>query len=714
MKTITINKFVAVCNNYLSKGEVKSFTDFCKEEKYLNVTESGSYEFVAEEVNKVVGSEDSIIMPNTTSSLTSDKISAMYASIVEFMVNNKGLIVDSEKLTSNQLLVNITREFASKQLTIPVSKETKENLLATFKLVDENMQMPKSHPKRSWLRKKVVYPALITSLFIGVGAGILGSTPIADNTIFNTGNAWLNFSSWASIGFWAALPLTFITYKILDKATINHYAKKYCAKSNNLELLRELEKSLGHELTLADIESASVDLPVKNLVKEIEKSRAKVIECNKGGWFKRNLLGLKARKQHRNQLHAMFTYAKVLRIQFEKAKTHEEAERINLLLNYMDKHLSKDARTNYAEAATKVFENGDIYAKSIVGKRNQKVATTKLQFSNLVQRISAERYDPIEPGMLFNLAIRRETEPKVGTLNEDLSKDVSNLENDDSVLLEIRAEYEENASVNNDEESTVTENNSDSSETNALNSDDEDLNKELDEVFNSILEKEEDTSEATETETSLDAEKVEAESDTNDTDIAESEVVESKVVENETNEIVEDENKPYESEATEIESTNLEDNSNSTNSEEILDSARDASEIRFNETDSPFMKLLWSYTHDYDNMPKQLEKLNNEQKTLTGEQISIFNETDTNSSEENKNSTIEETNATPATDKTRKRARRSTLVIDESLKKHYKLTFTDPDGNKTSTKVKKSNNETEDLTNIGNATLEKISETFSK
>ena len=126
------------------------------------------------------------------------------------------------------------------------------------------------------------------------------------------------------------------------------------------------------------------------------------------------------------------------------------------------------------------------------------------------------------------------------------------------------------------------------------------------------------------------------------------------------------------------------------------------------------MKLLWSYTHDYDNMPKQLEKLNNEQKTLTGEQISIFNETDTNNSEENKNSTIEETNATPATDKTRKRARRSTLVIDESLKKHYKLTFTDPDGNKTSTKVKKSNNETEDLTNIGNATLEKISETFSK
>lgn len=676
MKTITINKFVAICNNYLSKGEVKSFTDFCKEEKYLYVTESGSYEFVAEEVNKVVGSEDSIIMPNTTSSLTSDKISAMYASIVEFMVNNKGLIVDSEKLTSNQLLVNITREFASKQLTIPVSKETKENLLATFKLVDENMQMPKSHPKRSWLRKKVGYPALITSLFIGVGAGILGSTPIADNTIFNTGNAWLNFSSWASIGFWAALPLTFITYKILDKATINHYAKKYCAKSNNLELLRELEKNLGHELTLADIESASVDLPVKNLVKEIEKSRAKVIECNKGGWFKRNFLGLKARKQHRNQLHAMFTYAKVLRIQFEKAKTHEEAERINLLLNYMDKHLSKDARTNYAETATKVFENGDIYAKSIEGTRKQKVATTKVQFSNLVQRISAERYDPIEPGMLFNLAVRRDTEPKVDDLNEELSKDVSNLENDDSVLLEIRAEDEENASVNNDEKSAVTEKNSDSSETNALNSDDEDLNKELDEVFNSILEKEEDPSEATETETSL-------------------------------NEEVEDESKTSESEASESDSI-------STNAEEILDSARDASEIRFNETGSPFMKLLWSYTHDYDNMPKQLEKLNNEQKNLTGEQISIFNETDTNNSEENKNFTIEKTNATPATDKTRKKARRSTLVIDESLKKHYKLTFTDPDGNKTSTKVKKSNNETEDLTNIGNATLEKISETFNK
>lgn len=716
MKAITINKFVAICNDYLSNGEDISFTDFCKQKNYLIITESGSYEFNAEEVNKLDNSKESIIMPTTTSSLTTDKISKMYASIVEFMVDNKGRIISNSKLSSDQLLANITKEFASKQLTIPVSEETKENLLAKFDFVGEDMKMPKSHPKGSWFRKKIGYPALLTSLFIGLGAGILGSTPIAGNTIFNTGNAWLNFSSWASIGFWSAIPLTIATYAILDKATINHYAKKYCAKSNNLESLRELEKSLGHELTLEDIESASVNLPIKDLVKEIEKSRTKVIEYNKGNWFKRNIMGLKARKQHRNQLHAMFTYAKILRKQFENAKTKEEAERINLLLNYMDKHLSDDARTNFAETATKVFENGDIYAKSIEGKRNQKVATTKLQFSKLIQRISAERYEQKEQGMLFNLAMKK------GAVNtaDDLDVDLDGADHEiDSVLLEVRAEDEETPFVEKfteDETEDVEENVEEPAkaetiideETSSNIENDDDLNKEIAEIFNSILESE-DNFDTAETETTLDAENVEAESattesETIESEVAESETIKSKVAESETtefDEMIKDEDNTLEDEL-----YYFEDESNLTNAEDILETASSTSEIRMDETDSPFMKLLWSYTHKYNNMPKQLEKLDVEQKALSseGEQISLFDEMGTN----------DETTPAPATDKTKKKAKRSTFIIDGSLKKHYKLTFTDPDGNKTSTKIKKSSNEMEDITNIGNATLEKISETIIK
>lgn len=706
MKAITINKFVAICNNYLSNGEDISFTDFCKQKNYLIITESGSYEFNAEEVNKLDNSKESIIMPTTTSSLTTDKISKMYASIVEFMVDNKGRIISNSKLSSDQLLANITKEFASKQLTIPVSEETKENLLAKFDFVGEDMKMPKSHPKGSWFRKKIGYPALLTSLLIGLGAGILGSTPIAGNTIFNTGNAWLNFSSWASIGFWSAIPLTIATYAILDKATINHYAKKYCAKSNNLELLRNLENSLGHELTLEDIESASVNLPIKDLVKEIEKSRAKVIEYNKGNWFKRNIMGLKARKQHRNQLHAMFTYAKILRTQYEKAKTPEEAERINLLLNYMDKHLSDDARTNFAETATKVFENGDIYAKSIEGKRNQKVATTKLQFSKLIQRISAERYEQKEQGMLFNLAMRKGAENTADDLDVDLDGTDREI---DSVLLEIRAEDEETPFVEKfteDEIEDVEENVEEpveaetiiDEETSSDIENDDDLNKEIAEIFNSILESE-DNFDTAETETTLDAENVEAESATTESETIESEVAESETTE--FDEMIENEDNTLEDEF-----YYFEDESNLTNAEDILETASSTSEIRMDETDSPFMKLLWSYTHDYNNMPKQLEKLDVEQKALSseGEQISLFDEMGAN----------DETITAPATDKTKKKPQRSTLVIDRSLKKHYKLIFTDADGNKTSTKIKKTSNETEDITNIGNVTLEKISETIIK
>lgn len=455
LNNIPYNKLIGLCNEFLQSNEV-FIPGFLLNNSYITMTDDNLVEFnldvIPESDNteiqlpEIEGKKDEEI------TVIKDKLNALleflsaykkriaYKSLVEKFLTNKVKLSNlkysiKEKITEidkslepklNPDDENETPEKNKKGIKGFFNKIFKKNKNEQTPDDDENdadakrtkkdrkkaekdkdtdkdvLLMPKSHPVGSWFRKKVLYPTIVTAGLIGIGAGILGSTALTGNTIFNTGSGLLNFSAWASIGFWSAIPLTFITYTILDKATKQHYSKKYCDKANNLELLRDLEKNLGKALTIEDIENAT-NLPIKNLVEEIEKSREKVIEYNNSNWFKRNIIGLKARKEHRNQLHAMFNYAKVLRDQYDKATTTEEAERINKLLTYMDEHLTNDAHKNYnatTNATKKVFENGDIYAKSIEGTRKQKVATTKGQFANLLTRISDERYNKY----LFNLA----------------------------------------------------------------------------------------------------------------------------------------------------------------------------------------------------------------------------------------------------------------------------------------------------------------------
>ncbi len=393
MNKITIDQFIFICNEYLGDS-TSSFIEFLYKKGYVDDT----YNF--SDSISIDSSALKDIRLNTQDIVTSKN---KFKAIVEFFVKNREMI-KGKKVVQENFLKQITTALASSNTTLSISDSCYDELASNFDMYSKDMGVPKSHPKLNFLRKKVLIPSVVIGAGCGVISGIMSTVKNVANSSFVSPNVLANVASWASAGFLCGLVAVPAITMVVNKTTRSHYSKKYCQKSNNLDIMRTADIQ-----TLAELENPANVLPIKQLMEKIHSSNEKILINEKGNWFQRNITNrFFLKKIHRNQLWALNSYIHSLRQTAMGASTTEEYNRCALMLDYIDRNLTRDMRENFTNYSVKdnKLNNSDIYATIMMGNlKKGSVKDIKDKCYNIVRTLSLEHYSSENPSeTLFNLA----------------------------------------------------------------------------------------------------------------------------------------------------------------------------------------------------------------------------------------------------------------------------------------------------------------------
>lgn len=393
MNKITIDQFIFICNEYLGDS-TSSFIEFLYKKGYVDDT----YNF--SDSISIDSSALKDIRLNTQDIVTSKN---KFKAIVEFFVKNREMI-KGKKVVQENFLKQITTALASSNTTLSISDSCCDELASNFDMYSKDMGVPKSHPKLNFLRKKVLIPSVVIGAGCGVISGIMSTVKNVANSSFVSPNVLANVASWASAGFLCGLVAVPAITMVVNKTTRSHYSKKYCQKSNNLDIMRTADIQ-----TLAELENPANVLPIKQLMEKIHSSNEKILINEKGNWFQRNITNrFFLKKIHRNQLWALNSYIHSLRQTAMGASTTEEYNRCALMLDYIDRNLTRDMRENFTNYSVKdnKLNNSDIYATIMMGNlKKGSVKDIKDKCYNIVRTLSLEHYSSENPSeTLFNLA----------------------------------------------------------------------------------------------------------------------------------------------------------------------------------------------------------------------------------------------------------------------------------------------------------------------
>lgn len=393
MNKITIDQFIFICNQYLGDS-TSSFIEFLYKKGYVDDT----YNF--SDSISIDSSALKDIRLNTQDIVTNKN---KFKAIVEFFVKNNEMI-EGKKVVQENFLKQITTALASSNTTLAISDSCYEKLSSNFDMYSKDMSVPKSHPKLNFLRKKVLIPSVIIGAGCGALSGIMSTVKNVANSSFVSPNVLANVASWASAGFLCGLVAVPAITMVVNKTTRAHYSKKYCQKSNNLDIMRT-----AYIQTLAELENSANVLPIKQLMEKIHSSNEKILINEKGNWFQRNITNrFFLKKIHRNQLWALNSYIHSLRQTAMGASATEEYNRCALMLDYIDRNLTRDMRENFTNYSVKdnKLNNSDIYATIMMGNlKKGSVKDIKDKCYNIVRTLSLEHYSSENPSeTLFNLA----------------------------------------------------------------------------------------------------------------------------------------------------------------------------------------------------------------------------------------------------------------------------------------------------------------------
>lgn len=463
MNKITIDQFIFICNEYLGDS-TSSFIEFLYKKGYVDNT----YNF--SDSISIDSSALKDIRLNTQDIVTSKN---KFKAIVEFFVKNREMI-KGKKVVQENFLKQITTALASSNTTLSISDSCYNELASNFDMYSKDMGVPKSHPKLNFLRKKVLIPSVVIGAGCGVISGIMSTVKNVANSSFVSPNVLANVASWASAGFLCGLVAVPAITMVVNKTTRSHYSKKYCQKSNNLDIMRTADIQ-----TLAELENPANVLPIKQLMEKIHSSNEKILINEKGNWFQRNITNrFFLKKIHRNQLWALNSYIHSLRQTAMGASTTEEYNRCALMLDYIDRNLTRDMRENFTNYSVKdnKLNNSDIYATIMMGNlKKGSVKDIKDKCYNIVRTLSLEHYSSENPSeTLFNLATSIEefsaetildetldTEPAVVVDHEEV-KTVDAEKDTTEVVAEETAPVVEPSTT--EEPNIVTENTTESAE----------------------------------------------------------------------------------------------------------------------------------------------------------------------------------------------------------------------------------------------------------
>ena len=409
MNKITIDQFIFICNEYLGDS-TSSFIEFLYKKGYVDDT----YNF--SDSISIDSSALKDIRLNTQDIVTNKN---KFKAIVEFFVKNNEMI-EGKKVVQENFLKQITTALASSNTTLAISDSCYEKLSSNFDMYSKDMSVPKSHPKLNFLRKKVLIPSVIIGAGCGALSGIMSTVKNVANSSFVSPNVLANVASWASAGFLCGLVAVPAITMVVNKTTRAHYSKKYCQKSNNLDIMRTADIQ-----TLAELENSANVLPIKQLMEKIHSSNEKILINEKGNWFQRNITNrFFLKKIHRNQLWALNSYIHSLRQTAMGASTTEEYNRCALMLDYIDRNLTRDMRENFTNYSVKdnKLNNSDIYATIMMGNlKKGSVKDIKDKCYNIVRTLSLEHYSSENPSAtLFNLATSIEEFSAETVLDESL------------------------------------------------------------------------------------------------------------------------------------------------------------------------------------------------------------------------------------------------------------------------------------------------------
>ncbi len=411
--SISINEFIFICNHYLADDTVtSSFSAYGVNNDLFNIASSLK-------LNKSVISDETVSYSDSSFRADSHYSSSTldyslladrkqrdinkYTSIVEFLIQNASTIVDTATCSKESFFTDLTQQLAANSIALDLKEESYEKLQNEFKMYDKNMEVPKTHPIRSFLAKKIGLPALATVGVGGIIGGILSGLPVVANSSFVSPNPVANFFSWFTAGALVSIPVGLGVFTGIHKLTVQKYAKKYGSKAGNLEAMDALDIQ-----DMKTLQSESTILPIKNLMAELKSTNDKIIENNSGNWFQRHIVNFHYKKKHRNLLWAAAAYIQDLRC---KGETSDEKQYNNckLLLSYIDDCLSKEVRTNFVNysSANKKLENVDIYATIFAGRdKKDSVEAVKDSCHSLVRTLSLEHYNSEAQSPLFNLSSR--------------------------------------------------------------------------------------------------------------------------------------------------------------------------------------------------------------------------------------------------------------------------------------------------------------------
>lgn len=400
--SISINDFIFLCNDYLANSrDNESFRFYTGVNGFFSSSASG-LTFNEDALSKIDGHFSTSTLDVSYLELHDSNAVKKFTYIVEFIINNKDFITDSSAISKEKVLQNLAQTLALTSTTLPLSEETYQNLEDNFKLYDKNMTVPKTHPIRSFLGKKIGIPALVTSVAGAITAGVVSTLPMIANSSFASPNPAINFMAWFTSGAVISLAGGLATFSALHKGTIKHYQKKYGSKSKNFELMRELDIQ-----SVKDLESCKTKLPIKELLEKLQESNTKILENNSGNWFKRNIANHFQKKFHRNQLWAISAFVQSVRKQAECAHTTEERNRCRVMLDYLDAKLSEDARQNFESCANSCqkLANVDIYATIMAGRtKKDKLQEVVNNCHKFIRKLSLEHFTTTPSEKLFDLS----------------------------------------------------------------------------------------------------------------------------------------------------------------------------------------------------------------------------------------------------------------------------------------------------------------------
>ncbi len=408
MNTISTKQFIALCNEYTTVNAAGFFVNYLYTNGYLE-TISPEYSFAKD----LAIDTENVALNITNIKSKKEKIKQ----IVEFIVHHANMIVDDETCTKEKLLQDITLLLAKENTSVALTNETRTAMANNFKLYDENMVVPKSHPKRDFLLKKVVKPAVITSAVFGTGFGILSKMPIVANSGFFSPNAALATFSWISLGVATGAVGAVAASLAISKLTKNHY-KKYCQKGDNLKMLEAAKIE-----SITELNNSTTVLPIKELMTKLYKSNQKIIAYKNGNWWQRNVLSYFHKKWHRNQLWALAAYTQYLRDN-SKDLSVTEMQYCKVLMEYIDNNISRDMRDNFAGYTTSYqnLENADIYATIAMGRdKKDNLNAIKNKCHELIKKLTLDHYSNVADTEMFGLV---KSIPE-GKVLEDITTDTN-------------------------------------------------------------------------------------------------------------------------------------------------------------------------------------------------------------------------------------------------------------------------------------------------